>query len=377
MSAARGSAGASATGLAATLAATLSATLTAALVVASVVTLFLTPACAGTASRDEPSAWASEPPPPPLRRMRPGSGQLDPQSVPAPGLEAVSLLGAPLAAPPLTEAERARFEAELKAVSAAHDARPGEIEPLIAYARRLGQLGRFRESVAVYSDALRQHPHDARLYRFRGHRYITLRQFDRAVADLTRASQLVEGRADVPEPGLEPNARGVVLDTLQENIWYHLALAHYLRGDWAQAYTCWQRCARLAPNDDGRVMAAYWSANAASRLGRMADAKAAVSGITAGMDVIEYHAYHQLALMWKGERDGDALLALARGGAGGAESVDYATLGYGVATWHRARGEREACYALLDEVACSPAWNAFGCIAAEADQVRDGRVAAR
>jgi hypothetical protein len=45
--------------------------------------------------------------------------------------------------------------------------------------------------------------------------------------------------------------------------------------------------------------------------------------------------------MWKRERDGDALLAEARSGEGGAASIDFATLGYGVATCHRSRGEDE------------------------------------
>lgn len=320
--------------------------------------------CAGTdASRPAPA------PRPPTSV----TGPVAPEAELPPGVEAISLLGEPLFAPPLPDEERAKFEAELAAARAAHRARPDDVDALIAYARRLGQLGRFREAVAVYSDGLRMQPDEARLYRFRGHRFITLRHFDLAVDDLTRAAQLVEGQPDEPEPSLEPNAAGIDLDTLQENIWYHLALAQYLRGEWEPALESWQRCAQVAPNDDGRAMAAYWSANAASRLRRDDEVAAAVASITADMDVIEYHAYHQLALMWKGERDGDALLAQARLAEGGADSRDFATLGYGVATWHRARGEHEAARAVLEEVLRSPNWHAFGYIAAEADQARDGR----
>jgi len=289
-----------------------------------------------------------------------------------PGVEALSLLGQPLLAPPLEAEAAERLELELDAARSAHEARPDDADALILYARRLGALGRFRESIAVLGDGMRMHPDDPRLYRFRGHRWITLRQFDLAVDDLTRAAQLVEGRPDEPEPDLTPHAPGAGLDTLQENIWYHLALAHYLRGEWRPALECWQRCAAVAPNDDGRAMAAYWSANAAARLGRPDEVAAAVAGISADMDVVAYHAYHQLALMWKGERDGEALLAQARIGPGGAASLDFATLGYGVSQWHRSRGEREAAREVLDEVLSSPAWNAFGCIAAEADRARDG-----
>lgn len=323
---------------------------------AAALAVALVAACAGPKTAPAPSE-AAEPPP-------------GVEALPA-GVEAVSLLGQPLVAPPIAADKRAELEAGVAAAHVAHNARPDDVDALILYARRLGQVGRFREAAAVYSDGLRKHPDDARLYRFRGHRFITLRQLDLALEDLTRASELVEGQPDEAEPGLEPNARGVDLDTLQENIWYHLALAHYLRGEWEPALAAWRRCAALAPNDDGRAMCAYWSANAASRLGRPDDVAAAVAAITADMDVIEYHAYHQLALMWKGERDGEALLAEARAGEGGAASIDFATLGYGVATWHRARGEDEMARAVLDEVLASPNWHAFGYIAAEADRARE------
>jgi tetratricopeptide (TPR) repeat protein len=302
-----------------------------------------------------------------------GAGDVREAAVEArgPGPETISLLGQPLYAPPVPEADRASLGARLAETHAAHLARPDDVEALIVYARVLGQAGRFREAVAVFSDGLRMHPDDAHLYRFRGHRFITLRQFDLAVEDLTRASQLVFWQPDEVEPGLKPNARGIDLDTLQENIWYHLALAHYLRGEWEPALAAWRRCAALAPNDDGRAMAAYWSANAAARMGRPDEVAAAVAGITADMDIVEYHAYHQLALLWKGERDGDALLAEARAGEGGAASIDFATLGYGDATWPRARGEDEAARAVLDDVLRSPNWHAFGYIAAEADVARE------
>jgi len=312
---------------------------------------------------------APEAAPSPARAPSPSPAETE--SGPRPGVQAISLLGQPLVAPPVPEDKRAQFEAELAESRTLYLARPDDVDALIAYARRLGQLGRFRESIAVFGDGLRRHPDDARLFRFRGHRSITLRLFDLAVEDLTRAAELTQGQPDQPEPGLQPNARGIALDTLQENVWYHLALAHYLRGEWQPALEAWQRCAQLAPNDDGRAMCAYWSANAAARMGRPDEAAAAVAGITADMDIVEYHAYHQLALMWKGERDGDALLAEARAGEGGADSVDFATLGYGVATWHRARGESDAARAVLDEVLRSPNWHAFGFIASEADVARE------
>ena len=42
-------------------------------------------------------------------------------------------------------------------------------------------------------------------FRHRGHRYITMRQFDKAVADLSRAAELIEGKPDEPEPAADPS----------------------------------------------------------------------------------------------------------------------------------------------------------------------------
>jgi len=292
-------------------------------------------------------------------------------AAPQPGARVSSLLGHDLVAPPLDEGVRARCEAQLAAAEAALAADPDDLASSLRVGRLLGALNRFPEAVQVFSDGLERHPRDPWLLRFRGHRYITLRQFERAVVDLSAAEALVEGLPDQVEPSLPATPDGVDLDTLQENIHYHLALARYLLGRDQLAWESWRRCAAVAPNDDGRVMAAHWSAVAAARLQRPRAVQAAVADITDDLQVREYHAYHQLALMWKGERDGDALLAEARAAGGrGSAGIAFATLGYGVACWHRSRGEVEAAERTLDEVLASPYWQAFGYIAAETERAR-------
>ena len=89
--------------------------------------------------------------------------------------------------------------------------------------------------------------------------------------------------------------------------------------------------------------------------------------IRAGMDIIENHGYHRLLLMYKGELPSQALLDEI--GADG-ESIESASVAYGLANWlieegDEARGER-----ILASLADSPQWAAFGVIAAEADLAR-------
>src|SRR5688572_23323838 len=107
-----------------------------------------------------------------------------------PGAEALSLLGEPLAPPDRPAETRAAAEAELAAARAEHERRPDDADALIWHARRLAYLYRYRDAVALLTEGIAKHPGDARLYRHRGHRYLTLRQLDRAVADLEHAAAL-------------------------------------------------------------------------------------------------------------------------------------------------------------------------------------------
>ena len=77
--------------------------------------------------------------------------------------------------------------------------------------------------------------HDARFYRHRGHRYISVRRFDEAAADLARAAELSEGVPDVVGEDGAPNAAGIPRSTSHSNIWYHLGLAYYLQGEFERA----------------------------------------------------------------------------------------------------------------------------------------------
>ena len=133
--------------------------------------------------------------------------------------------------PPVSAEAKRDMEAKLKEARVRYEANPHDPEAIIWLGRRLGYLGRFREAVQVFSDGVYEFPADPRFYRHRGHRYITLRRFDLAIQDLEKAAELIKGKADEVEPDGQPNARNIPTSTLQFNIWYHLGLAHYLKGN--------------------------------------------------------------------------------------------------------------------------------------------------
>jgi dipeptidyl aminopeptidase/acylaminoacyl peptidase len=286
-------------------------------------------------------------------------------ATPVAAAEATSLLGRPLARPGLTAERRTTLEANLADATAAFVKAPDDADTILWLGRRTAYLGRFREAVDIYTRGLERHPRDARFYRHRGHRYLTLREVDKAEADLTRASELIRGTPDTVEPDGEPNAANVPTSTLHFNVWYHLGLARYLKADFAGAARAYRECLLTAKDSADRLVAATdWLYLALRRQGRTAEAAALLAPITADLEVIENTAYRNRLLLYKGTKTADELRAL------GTTSVDAATYGYGVAAWHLVNGRASEAKALLQPVAASEQWPAFGVLAAEAELAR-------
>jgi tetratricopeptide (TPR) repeat protein len=287
-------------------------------------------------------------------------------AVPAePAREATSLLGEALFPPPVSTEARPRLEANLDSARAAYERAPENADSIIWMGRRLAYLGRHREAIEVYTRGLTLHPEDARLYRHRGHRYITVRELDNAIADLTRASELIRGKPDEVEEDGAPNRFNIPTSTLQSNIWYHLALAHYLKGDYAAALPAWLECMNVSKNNDMLVATSDWLYMTYRKLGRDADAAAVLGPIRPGMEILENEAYYRRLLMYKGEIPPDSLLAVVS-----TDPVQIATYGYGVANWYLSRGDTARADSIFRRILDQPNWGAFGFIAAEAELAR-------
>ena len=93
-------------------------------------------------------------------------------------------------------------------------------------------------------------------------------QFDLAIRDLEFAAKLIEGTEDVIEPDGIPNKLNQPVSSLHTNIYYHLGLAYYLKGDLDNALRIYEIATPQSPNDDMRVAAAYWQYLSLARQGR-------------------------------------------------------------------------------------------------------------
>lgn len=286
------------------------------------------------------------------------------------GFEAISLTGDTLRVVPISDAARPRLEQQLAQARSAYEHTPANVDSIVWYGRRLAYLGRFREAIDVYSRGIALHPENPWLYRHRGHRYITVRELDRAIRDLTRAASLTRGKPDEVEPDGQPNAQNIPIGTLQSNIDYHLALAYYLKGDFNRALPVYARELINAGNDDRRVSIAYWNYLALRRLGREQDAQTLLDGLPRELHIIENDTYNDLLRSFRGELRVDSLLAAAEAQPGGISSVAYVTVANGIATWLLVNGRTDAATALYRRIVSGRQWPAFGYIAAEAELAR-------
>lgn len=278
--------------------------------------------------------------------------------------EAMSLLGSPLNR--MTDfPNREQLEANLAAAEAELAANPDSADAWIWLGRRQAYLWYYQDALATFSQAVERFPEDPRVYRHRGHRHITLRNFDAAIADFEKAAELFAGLPDEVEPDGAPNPLNIPRSTLQFNVWYHLGLAHYLKGDFEAAIEAYEECMQVSNNDDSIVATADWYWMALMRLGRQDAADELLELIQPEMDIIENNSYHRRMLMYKGMEQPADLLDTST-----ADDLTIATQGYGVANWYLVNADIDTAQQILERVVEGRSWSAFGYIAAEADLAR-------
>lgn len=250
---------------------------------------------------------------------------------------------------------------KLAAARAEYNADPGDADNIIWYGRRTAYAGNYQKAIAIYTEGIEKHPNDARMYRHRGHRYITIRDFRAAIADLRYASALIDGRENQIEPDGLPNAQNIPVSTLHGNIWYHLGLAYYLVQDWDNAYRAFQKGFELSRNDDNVVSTTHWRYMILRRMGKLDEAAAILDAVGSGMNVIENTSYYRLCLFYRGDVKLEQIRGSVSADAGGA------AVAYGIANWHFYNGRHEMGVALMNDLLSTDNWPAFGFIAAEAD----------
>lgn len=282
-----------------------------------------------------------------------------------PGVEARSLLGEPLVSPEPAAAEREKRESDLEIARENWEKHPEDPLSWVWYGRRLAYAGRYRDAVRIYTQGLDRFPDDPRLLRHRGHRWITLREFERAEDDLERAAKLARGRPDEPEPPGTRDPRRTALDSLHRNIHYHLALARFLQGKHAASLDAWRLALAEANDAESRVAVLAWTCATYARLGHDERSTEVLADWGPSDAVVENGAYQDLCRFYHGDLPLEELEV--RAFASAEKNNDAATIGFQLGSWLLAHGETERARELFERVRNAAPWPAFGVIAAEAE----------
>lgn len=197
----------------------------------------------------------------------------------------------------------------------------------------------FREAIATFTKGLEIDPNNAMLLRWRGHRYLSVREFDRAYADLMRATKL---------------------DVSLYGAWYHLGIIQYLRGDFAAAAESFARAQPLAPDPGELAGSTDWLWMSLSRAGRAAEAKAMLDRHPDSQPVI--NAYTRRLQLYRGEIVPEAVVTPAD-----TDEVQVATLAYGLGNWYLVRGDKANARKWFERSVASGGWPGFGFIVSEVE----------
>lgn len=197
----------------------------------------------------------------------------------------------------------------------------------------------FRQAITTFSRALELEPDNAMLYRWRGHRFLSVREYDRAIADFTR---------------------GLARDSANYGIWYHLGVWRFVHGDFVAAAVAFARAQRIAPDAAELAGSVDWRWMSLARAGQLTRADSLLRARPDSMSAT--NAYSQRLRLYRGEIGPEAVITSSDTG-----DVAVATLSYGIGNWHLVRGDTATARNWFERAVRSGGWPAFGFMAAEAE----------
>ena len=217
-------------------------------------------------------------------------------------------------------------------------------QKFIALAVAQSGFRQFREAIATLTRGLEVAPNDVMLLRWRGHRYISVREFAKARADLTR---------------------GFALDSTNYGILYHFGVLRFVEGDFARAAEMFTRSQPRAPDGGERAGSTDWLWMSLSRAGRAAEAAAMLARRPDSLPTPPNYAYVTRLKLYRGELTPETMFSPAD-----TADVQVATLNFGLGNWYMVKGDTVKAMAAFDRSIASKGWPGFGFIVSEAELKR-------
>lgn len=220
---------------------------------------------------------------------------------------------------------------------AALTADPLNVDKFIVLGVAQSGARQFREAIETFTSGLAVAPNHPMLLRWRGHRYLSTRQFDLALDDLTRGNRI---------------------DTTNYGIWYHLGIVRFARGEFAAAADCFTHAQPKAPDAGELTGSTDWLWMSLMRAGRDADARAMLARHPDSLPVA--NAYAQRLKLYRGQTGPDQVFTPAD-----TADVQVATLSFGIGNWYLVRGDTANARLWFERSVQSGGWPGFGFIISE------------
>jgi tetratricopeptide (TPR) repeat protein len=227
-----------------------------------------------------------------------------------------------------------------------------DVQKVIALGVAQSGARQFREAIATFTRGLTALPatgrnakDEAMLLRWLGHRYLSVREFAKADADLTR---------------------GLALDGTNYGILFHLGVLRFHGGRFAEAAALFARAQPIAPDGGERAGSTDWLYMSLSRAGRVAEANAMLDKrIDQQPDpkpAPPGYAYVSRLRLYRGEITPAQLIL-----DGEVDDVNISTLSYGLGNWYMVQGDTANARRAWERAVQSGGWPGFGFNVAEAE----------
>jgi tetratricopeptide (TPR) repeat protein len=224
------------------------------------------------------------------------------------------------------------------------DTDPRSVDLLVALGDAYATVWNHKAAIAVYDRALAQEPGKALLFQQRGHRRLSIREFEAARTDLEEAAKR---------------------DEKLSGAWYYLGVVRYVLGDFAGAAAAFDRNVSLADKLETAVGGVDWQYMSLRRAGKDADAAALLARISSDLKIEgNPRLYFSRLLFYKGLKTESELLE------GTLDDIQRTTLSYGVGNRHLYSGRPAEARPWFEKAVSTTAWPALAFIAAEADLKR-------
>ena len=236
------------------------------------------------------------------------------------------------------------------------DADPKNLELLRALEQEQVKAWQYREALETCARGLQIAPQTAAFYVERGHREVALQQFAATIADMNRA---------------------IAIDPSIGDIYYHLGLAHYFRGEFAQAAEAFQKSVNIAKSKgaegtDGVTNSTNWLYASLRRAGKKDEAAKALEAVPPEVTTKDAHSqvYLNLVRFYQGKmkdsevvepeppRDGHVYLE---------PELKFDTSAYQVGNWYLYNGNLAKARGYFERIAKGGVWITWGFVGAQVE----------